>query len=66
MGAISEQGLLGIVAAVIGIITGIMLSRLMRNRFGIGSRKPDGKPPTYVSRQDARRAERERAKKEGR
>lgn len=66
MGAISEQGIFGIICAVLGLAAGIYMSRMLRSRFGIGQRKPDTKPPSYVSRQDMRRAERERAKKEGR
>ena len=65
MGAISEQGIFGIVCAVLGLAGGIYLSRMLRSRYGIGARKPDTKPPVYVSRQDMRRAERERAKKDG-
>ena len=66
MGALTEQSIFGIVAAVVGIAGGIDLSRTLRSRFGIGMRKPDTKPTSYISRQDMRRAERERAKKEGR
>jgi hypothetical protein len=65
MGAITEQGLFGIVAAIVGVTAGIWLSRTLRSRFGIGQRKPDAKPPVYASRQEMRKAERERAKKEG-
>ena len=66
MGAISEQGLFGIVCAVLGIAAGIYLSRTLRNKYGIGVRKPDAKPPVYSSRQEMRKAERQKAKKEGR
>ena len=58
MGAISEQGIFGIVCAVLGLAGGIYLSRMLRSRYGIGARNPDTKPPVYVSRQDMRRAER--------
>ena len=34
MGAISEQGLFGIVCAVLGIAAGIYLSRTLRNKYG--------------------------------
>lgn len=64
MGAITEQGMFGIVCAVLGIAAGIYLSRMLRSRYGIGQRKSDNKPPVYKSRQDMRKAERERAKKE--
>ena len=63
MGAITEQGLFGIVAAVVGVTAGIWLSRTLRNRYGIGRRKSDAKPRVYASRQEMRKAERERAKK---
>ena len=66
MGAISEQGLFGIVCAVLGIAAGIFLSRIVRNKYGIGVRKPDAKPPVYASRQEMRKAERQKTKKEGR
>jgi hypothetical protein len=66
MGAISEQGLFGIVCAVLGIAAGIYLSRTLRSKYGIGVRKPDAKPPVYASRQEMRKAERQKAKKEGR
>jgi hypothetical protein len=66
MGAISEQGLFGIVCAVLGIAAGIYLSRTLRSKYGIGARKPDAKPPVYASRQEARKAERQKAKKDGR
>jgi hypothetical protein len=65
MGAITEQGLFGIVAAVVGVTAGIWLSRTLRSKYGVGVRKPDAKPPTSASRQQMRKAERERAKKEG-
>ena len=66
MGAISEQGLFGIVCAVFGIVAGIYLSRTLRKKYGIGARKPDAKPTVYSSRQEMRKAERQKAKKEGR
>ena len=66
MGAISEQGLFGIVCAVLGIAGGIFLSRTLRSKYGIGVRKPDAKPPVYASRQEMRKAERQKTKKETR
>ena len=66
MGAISEQGLFGIVCAVLGIAGGIWLSRTLRSKYGIGVRKPGAKPPVYASRQEMRKAERQKAKKDGR
>jgi len=64
MGAITEQGMFGIVCAVLGLGAGIYLSRTLRSRYGVGKRKADTKPPSYASRQEMRKAGRERAKKQ--
>jgi len=66
MNFLTEQGAFGIICAVLGIAGGIWLSRTLRSKYGIGVRKPDTKPPVYASRQDMRKAERQKAKKEGR
>jgi hypothetical protein len=66
MGAISEQALFGIVCAVVGVTAGVYLSRTLRSKYGIGVRKPDAKPPVYASRQEMRKAERQKAKKAAR
>jgi hypothetical protein len=65
MGFITEQGTFGLICAVLGVAAGIWLSRTLRTKYGIGVRKPDTKPPTYASRQEMRKAEREKAKKYG-
>ena len=54
------------ICAVLGIAGGIWLSRTLRSKYGIGVRKPDTKPPVYASRQEMRKAERQKAKKEAR
>ena len=66
MNFITEQGTFGIICAVLGIAGGIWLSRTLRSKYGIGVRKPDTKPPVYASRQDMRKAERQKAKKDAR
>ena len=66
MNFITEQGTFGIICAVLGIAGGIWLSRTLRSKYGIGMRKPDTKPPIYASRQEMRKAERQKAKKEAR
>jgi hypothetical protein len=63
---IGQQGLFGIVCAVLGVVAGICLSRTLRSRFGIGQRKADTKPPVYASRQEMRKAERQKVEKEAR
>jgi hypothetical protein len=63
-GNLTQQGMFGIVCAVLGIAAGIYFSRTIRKRMG--ERKPSTKPPVYASRQDMRKAEREKAKKYGR
>ena len=59
----TEQSIFGIVAAVVGVGAGIFLSRTLRNRFGIGVRKPDTKPPVYSNRQQMRKAQRDKTKR---
>jgi hypothetical protein len=66
MNFLTEQGTFGIICAVLGIAGGIWLSRTLRSKYGLGVRKPNTKPPVYASRQDMRKAERQKAKKEGR
>ena len=67
MGALTPQSLFGIVCAVLGLAAGIYLSRIIRNRMDASSqRKRDQTPKVYASRQDMRKAEREKAKKFGR
>ena len=44
MNFITEQGMFGILCAVLGIAGGIWLSRTLRSKYGIGLRKPDTKP----------------------
>ena len=64
MGAITEQGIFGIVCAVLGVAAGIYLSRILRRRWDLDKqRKGAATPPTYASRQEMRKAERERSKK---
>lgn len=64
MGAITEQGIFGVICAVLGIVAGIYLSRMIRQRRDVSAkRKRDATPPTYASRQEMRKAEREKAKR---
>ena len=64
MGVITEQGIFGIVCAVLGVAAGIFLSRMIRRRWALAEqRKRAATPPTYASRQEMRKAERERSKK---
>lgn len=65
MGAITEQGIFGVICAVLGVVAGIYLSRMIRSRRDADAkRKRSATPPTYASRQEMRKAEREKAKKE--
>lgn len=64
MNFLTEQGMLGVICAVLGIVGGIWLSRTLRRKYGVGVRKPDTKPPVYASRQEMRKAERQKAKQE--
>jgi hypothetical protein len=63
MGSISEQGIIGVVAAIAGVAAGIFLSRIIRQRRASGQKKGDATPKTYASRQEMRNAEREKAKR---
>jgi hypothetical protein len=64
MGAITEQGIFGVICAVLGLAAGIFLSRVIRRqREASAKRKRDATPPVYASRQEMRKAERERAKR---
>ena len=66
MNFLTEQGTFGLICAVLGIAGGLWLSRTLRSKYGIGVRKPGTKPPVYSSRQEMRKAERQKAKKEAR
>lgn len=64
LNAITEQGIFGVVCAVLGVAAGIYLSRIIRRkRTETDQRKRDARPPSYASRQEMRKAERERAKR---
>lgn len=64
MGVITDQGIFGVVCAVLGVAAGIFLSRTIRNRrAATEQRKRDATPKVYASRQEQRKAEREKAKK---
>jgi hypothetical protein len=64
MGAITEQGIFGVVCAVLGVVAGIYLSRMIKRRqASTAQKKRDATPPSYASRQEMRKAERERAKR---
>jgi hypothetical protein len=55
---------LGAVFAVLGLALGIFLARMIRRRRAAAARRHrDATPAVYASRQDLRRAERERRKK---
>jgi hypothetical protein len=61
---ITKQGMFGVVAAVAGVAAGIFLSRIIRRRRDAAAQKKrDATPRVYASRQEMRKAERERAKK---
>lgn len=61
---ITNQGMFGVVAAVAGVAAGIFLSRIIRRRRDAAAKKKrDATPRVYASRQEMRKAERERAKK---
>jgi hypothetical protein len=67
MGAITEQGIFGVICAVLGVVAGIYLSRMIRRRRDDDAkRKRSATPPTYASRQEMRKAERQQAKRDGR
>jgi hypothetical protein len=64
MGAITEQGIFGVVCAVLGVVAGIYLSRMIKRRQASNAQKKrDATPPSYASRQEMRKAEREKAKR---
>ncbi len=64
MGAITEQGLFGILFAVLGVAAGIFLSRTIKRRRAVtAQQKQDATPKVYASRQEMRKAERDKAKK---
>ena len=64
MGAITEQGIFGVVCAVLGVVAGIYLSRMIKRRQATtAQKKRDATPPSYASRQEMRKAEREKAKR---
>jgi hypothetical protein len=64
MGAITEQGIFGVVCAVLGVVAGIYLSRMIKRRQASNAQKKRGAtPPSYASRQEMRKAEREKAKR---
>jgi rRNA processing protein Gar1 len=65
--AITDQGIFGIVCAVLGVVAGVYLSRMFRRkRAETEQRKRAMTPKVYSSRQEMRKAEREQRKKEGR
>ncbi len=64
MELLTSQGIFGVVAAIAGIAAGIFLSRIIRRRRdATAQKKRDATPKVYASRQEMRKAERERAKK---
>ncbi len=64
MGAITEQGLFGVIFAVLGVAAGVFLSRIIRRRRAEAARKKqDATPKVYASRQEMRKAEREKSKR---
>ena len=64
MGTLTEQGLFGIIAAVVGVTAGIFLSRTIRRRRAVtAQKKQDATPKVYASRQEMRKAEREKTKR---
>ena len=64
LNAITEQGVFGVVCAVLGVVAGIYLSRTIRRRRAeTEARKRAMTPPSYASRQEMRKAEREKAKR---
>ena len=59
------ESAVGAILALAGLALGIFLSRIIRRRRGESvARKRAATPTVYASRQDMRRAERERRKKE--
>ena len=64
MNAISGQAMFGVLCAVLGLVAGIVLSRMIRRRRAVTEQhRRDKTPAVYASRQEMRKAEREKAKK---
>lgn len=67
LNTITDQGLFGVVCAVLGVVAGVYLSRTIRRRRAeTQQRKRAMTPKVYSSRQEMRKAEREQRKKEER
>lgn len=63
LNSITEQGVFGIVCAVLGVVAGIYLSRMFRQRRAADAeRKRALTPKVYSSRQEKRKAERQQSK----